>query len=82
MDDDNEREQSKEEHGYHKKGGMRFCCGGLCSRKGRSFWGWVLVFFGAYFIAKDFGLIPAEFSIWPVFLLGIGAWLLIKHRPS
>jgi len=52
----------------------------MCGQKSRNFWAWLLIIFGGYLLAKDLGIIPADFSLLPLFLLGLGGWMLVKKR--
>ncbi|MBI2547763.1 hypothetical protein HYW21_00265 [Candidatus Woesearchaeota archaeon] len=39
----------------------------------------LLLLIGGYFLAKSQGWIPADSSIWPYLLIGIGSWMLFKR---
>lgn len=80
---DNNNSQKQHEGGknqHHRGCGSGMCCYGMCGRGHRNFWAWFLILFGGYFLAKDLGLLPSDFSLWPLFLLGMGGWMLMKKR--
>ena len=50
------------------------CCG-----NGSNFWGWFLLIVGGYFLATAMGWIP-EIPFWPIVLILVGVYLLIKNQ--
>jgi len=50
------------------------CCGN------NSFWGWFLVLIGAYYLLTAIGIIPQSIPFWPIILIALGVYFLIKKR--
>lgn len=50
-----------------------YCRGGL-------FWGLLLLATGLWFLASDLGYISSNISIWPIVLIFLGIWLLLKRN--
>ena len=50
-----------------------FCCNS--SGKGFAVF---LILLGAFFIARDLDWIPTDVSIWPILLLGLGLYYLMR----
>ncbi len=39
--------------------------------------GWFLVGFGVYFLLKDLGVIPSDFPLWQLILIGVGVLVIL-----
>lgn len=52
---------------------------GLCCHSGGSGFAIFLILLGAFFIARDLDWIPTDVSIWPILLLGLGLYFLLKR---
>lgn len=66
-------EQNENNHKDHNW----WCCGCHTKRGGLG-WGIFFLVLGGYFLAQELGYISTDVSVWPVFLVALGVYLLAR----
>ncbi len=49
----------------------------------RLFWGFMFLLVGILALLQNYGLSPIDLDrFWPIFLVVIGLWIMLHHRPD
>jgi len=51
-----------------------------CCCHGGSFWGWCFLIFGLIFLLGDLNILPSGVSFWPIVLIALGIYFLVRKR--
>jgi len=65
-------------HSHTKDNNSSFC-GKWCCRGGGFGWGTFFILIGLFLLAREMGWIAIQVSFWPVFLIALGVYFIIRR---
>lgn len=71
--------ESNQDHSQAESAGSGKSKHSICCRPCGPGAGILLVLIGGYFLAREMGWLSVDIPIWPLAIIGVGLWMLIKR---